>query len=97
MFERLAVGLTALSQRVDRITVQEFVDCSAVSERRMLVDLMGMGKPPDEITTDSPMFRARSWQPRVGHPSSRRARSTDRHRCANPAVTQVIRPPPPGP
>jgi 2,4-diaminopentanoate dehydrogenase len=62
MFERLAVGLTALSQRVDRITVQEFVDCSAVSERRMLVDLMGMGKPPDEITTDSAMFRAVSLQ-----------------------------------
>ncbi|HWT47137.1 MAG TPA: dihydrodipicolinate synthase [Mycobacterium sp.] len=62
MFERLAVGLTALSQRVDRITVQEFVDCSAVSERRMLVDLMGMGKPPEEITTDSPMFKAVSSQ-----------------------------------
>jgi 2,4-diaminopentanoate dehydrogenase len=62
MFERLAVALTALSQRVDRITVQEFVDCSAVSERRMLVDLMGMGKPPNEITTESAMFRAVSLQ-----------------------------------
>jgi hypothetical protein len=62
MFERLAVGLTALSQRVDRITVQEFVDCSAISERRMLVDLMGMGKRPEEITTDSPMFKAVSSQ-----------------------------------
>jgi 2,4-diaminopentanoate dehydrogenase len=62
MFERLAVGLTALSRRVDRITVQEFVDCSAISERRMLVDLMGMGKPPNEITTDAPMFRAVSVQ-----------------------------------
>jgi hypothetical protein len=62
MFERLAVGLTALSKRVDRITVQEFVDCSAVSERRMLVDLMGMGKPPAEITTESAMFKAVSLQ-----------------------------------
>lgn len=62
MFERLAVGLTALSQRVDRITVQEFVDCSAISERRMLVDLMGMGKKPEEITTDSAMFQAVSLQ-----------------------------------
>ncbi|OBK43197.1 hypothetical protein A5655_17675 [Mycobacterium sp. 1081908.1] len=62
MLERLAVGLTALSQRVDRITVQEFVDCSGISERRMLVDLMGMGKPPEEITTESPMFRAVSLQ-----------------------------------
>jgi hypothetical protein len=62
MFERLAVGITALSQRVDRITVQEFVDCSGISERRMLVDLMGMGKRPEEITTESPMFRAVSSQ-----------------------------------
>jgi hypothetical protein len=62
MFERLAVGLTALSQRVDRITVQEIVDCRGVSAREMLVDLMGMGKAPAEITTESPMFRAVSIQ-----------------------------------
>lgn len=62
MFERLATGLTALSRHVERITVQEFVDCSAVSERGMLVDLMGMGKHPDEISPDSPMFRAVSLQ-----------------------------------
>jgi hypothetical protein len=62
IFERLATSLTTLSQRVDRITVQEFVDCSKVSQRRMLVDLMGMGKHPDEITVDSPMFRAVSMQ-----------------------------------
>jgi hypothetical protein len=62
MFERLATSLTALSQRVDKITVQEFVDCSGVSRREMLVDLMGMGKRPDEISMDSPMFRAVSVQ-----------------------------------
>lgn len=62
MFERLAVGLTGLAQRVDRITVQEFVDCSAISERRMLVDLMGMGKKPQESTTEAPMFKAVSLQ-----------------------------------
>ena len=62
MFERLATAVTALSQRVDKITVQEFVDCSGVSRREMLVDLMGMGKHPDEITMDSPMFRAVSVQ-----------------------------------
>jgi 2,4-diaminopentanoate dehydrogenase len=62
MFERLATGLTALSQRVDKITVQEFVDCSGVSGRQMLVDLMGMGKRPEEISVDSPMFRAVSLQ-----------------------------------
>jgi hypothetical protein len=62
MFERLATSLTALSQRVDKITVREFVDCRAVSAREMLVDLMGMGKAPDEITIESAMFRAVSVQ-----------------------------------
>ena len=62
MFERLATSLTALSQRVDKITVQEFVDCRAVTAREMLVDLMGMGKRPEEITIDSAMFRAVSVQ-----------------------------------
>jgi 2,4-diaminopentanoate dehydrogenase len=62
MFERLATTITALSQRVDRITVQEFVDCRGVAERQMLVDLMGMGKRPEEITVDSPIFCALSSQ-----------------------------------
>ena len=62
MFERLATGVTALSQRVDRITVQELVDCRGVAAREMLVDLMGMGKQPEEISTDSAMFRAVSIQ-----------------------------------
>jgi len=62
MFERLATSVTALMQRVDKITVQEFVDCSGVSGKEMLVDLMGMGKQPEDITIDSPMFRAVSVQ-----------------------------------
>ncbi|MDG4667909.1 dihydrodipicolinate synthase [Mycobacterium sp. 236(2023)] len=62
VFERLATSVTALSQRVDCITVQEFVDCSGISETGMLIDLMGMGKRPEEITVDSPMFRAVSRQ-----------------------------------
>jgi 2,4-diaminopentanoate dehydrogenase len=62
MLEKLAVGLTALSQRVDTITVQQFVDCSHVPEERMLVDLMGMGKRPEEISIESPAFRSVSTQ-----------------------------------
>ena len=62
MFERLATSLTGLCQRVDRITVQEFVDCSGLTEPKMLMELMGMGKHPDEISTNSPMFRAVSVQ-----------------------------------
>jgi hypothetical protein len=62
MFERLATSITALSQRVDRISVQEVVDCRGVEAKEMLIDLMGMGKRPEEINTDSPMFRAVSIQ-----------------------------------
>jgi hypothetical protein len=62
MFERLATSVTALCQRVDRITVQEFVDCSGLTEPKMLIELMGMGKQPDEISVASPMFRAVSVQ-----------------------------------
>lgn len=62
VFERLATSLTTLCQRVDRITVSEYVDCSGVSERAMLVDLMGMGKPPSEITVDAEMFQVLSLQ-----------------------------------
>ncbi|NUU24732.1 MAG: dihydrodipicolinate synthase [Streptomycetaceae bacterium] len=60
MFERLAVGLTLMSQRVDKITVREFVDCSQMPQVEMLVDLMGMGRQPEEITTTSRVFRSMS-------------------------------------
>lgn len=62
MLEKLAVSLTALCQRLDTITVQQFVDCSHVPEERMLVDLMGMGKPPEEISIESPAFRSVSTE-----------------------------------
>ena len=62
MFERLAVSLTSLSQRVDSIVLRQYVDASHVPERRMLVDLMGMGKLPDEITLESPAFRSVATQ-----------------------------------
>ena len=62
MLEKLAVSLTAVCQRVDTITVQQFVDCSHVPEERMLVDLMGMGKRPEEISIQSPAFRSVSTQ-----------------------------------
>jgi hypothetical protein len=62
MFERLATAITGLSQRVDTITVQESVDCSGLTEPKMLIELMGMGKQPEEISVASPMFRAVSVQ-----------------------------------
>lgn len=62
MFERLTVCLTALSQRIDRIVVQEFVDCSHMTQVDMLTHMMGMGKQPEEITTASPVFQLLSLQ-----------------------------------
>lgn len=62
MFERLAISLTALSQRIDRIVVQEFVDCSHITQAEMLTHVMGMGKQPDEISTASPVFKLLSIQ-----------------------------------
>ncbi|HLM17234.1 MAG TPA: dihydrodipicolinate synthase, partial [Acidimicrobiia bacterium] len=62
MLERLATTLTALSKSIDSITVQEFVDCSRVPNREMLVDLMGMGRDPAELTVENAMFRAVSVQ-----------------------------------
>ena len=62
LVERLAATLTAVSQRVDHIIMRQYVDCYRVPERRMLVDLMGMGKRPEEISDQSPAFRAVSTQ-----------------------------------
>lgn len=62
VFERLAILATTFSQRIDNITLRQYVDCSHVPEERMLVDLMGMGKSPDEISMGSPAFRAVSVQ-----------------------------------
>jgi hypothetical protein len=60
--ERLATTLTGVCQRVDQIIMRQYVDCSHVPEKRMLVDLMGMGKRPDEISDASPAFRSVSTQ-----------------------------------
>jgi hypothetical protein len=62
MFERLAVTLTSLSQRIDRIVVQEFVDCSHMTQVDMLTHMMGMGKRSEEITSASPVFQLLSNQ-----------------------------------
>jgi hypothetical protein len=57
VFERLAVTLTAIAQRVDRLIMRQYVNCSHLPEKRMLTDLMGMGKRPEEINDASPAFR----------------------------------------
>jgi hypothetical protein len=38
--------------------VQQFVDVTGVAGRETMVDLMGMGKQPEDISVESPMFGA---------------------------------------
>ncbi|WIM89739.1 dihydrodipicolinate synthase [Candidatus Mycobacterium wuenschmannii] len=57
MFERLIATLTGLSKTIDRIDLYEATDVSAVDSRPMLVDLMGMGRPPEDVSVDSPIIK----------------------------------------
>jgi len=57
MFERLVATVTGLSKRIDRIDLYEATDVSGVPSRPMLVDLMGMGRRPDEVGLGSPIFK----------------------------------------
>jgi hypothetical protein len=57
MFERLVATVTGLSKKIDRIDLYEATDVSAVDSRPMLVDLMGMGRPPGDVTVDSPILK----------------------------------------
>ena len=57
MFERLVATVTGLSKTIDRIDLYEATDVSAVDSRPMLVDLMGMGRPPEDVSIDSPIVK----------------------------------------
>jgi hypothetical protein len=57
MMERLVATVTGLSRSIDRIDLFEATDVSRVPSRPMLVDLMGMGRRPDEVSIDSPIFK----------------------------------------
>jgi len=57
MFERLVATVTGLSKTIDRIDLYEATDVSAVDSRPMLVDLMGMGRPPEDVSVDSPIVK----------------------------------------
>ena len=57
MFERLVATVTGLSKSIDRIDLYEATDVSAVASRPMLVDLMGMGRPPEDVSIDSPIIK----------------------------------------
>ncbi|GFG50257.1 dihydrodipicolinate synthase [Mycolicibacterium agri] len=56
MLERLVATVTGLSKTIDRIDLYEATDVSAVESRPMLIDLMGMGRPPEEVSVDSPII-----------------------------------------
>jgi hypothetical protein len=57
MMERLVATVTGLSRSIDRIDLYEATDVSRVPSRPMLVDLMGMGRRPEEVSIDSPIFK----------------------------------------
>ncbi|GAB3223535.1 dihydrodipicolinate synthase [Mycolicibacterium hippocampi] len=57
MFERLVTTVTGLSKSIDRIDLYEATDVSAVDSRPMLIDLMGMGRSPADVTVDSPIIK----------------------------------------
>jgi 2,4-diaminopentanoate dehydrogenase len=57
MFERLVATVTGLSKTIDRIDLYEATDVSAVDSRPMLIDLMGMGRPPEDVSIDSPIIK----------------------------------------
>jgi 2,4-diaminopentanoate dehydrogenase len=57
MFERLVATVTGLSKSIDRIDLYEATDVSAVDSRPMLVDLMGMGRPPEDVSADSVIIK----------------------------------------
>ncbi|OBH56735.1 dihydrodipicolinate synthase [Mycobacterium sp. E2479] len=57
MFERLVATVTGLSKTIDRIDLYEATDVSAVDSRPMLVDLMGMGRRPEDVSIDSPIIK----------------------------------------
>jgi hypothetical protein len=56
MLERLVATITGLSKSIDRIDLYEAVDVSGLDSRPMLVDLMGMGRPPEDVAADSPII-----------------------------------------
>lgn len=57
MFERLVDTVTALSKTIDRIDLYEATDVSGVDSKPMLVDLMGMGRPPEDVSVNSPIIK----------------------------------------
>lgn len=57
MFERLVATVTGLCKSIDRIDLYEATDVSAVDSRPMLIDLMGMGRPPADVSADSPIIK----------------------------------------
>lgn len=56
MFERLITTVTGLSKSIDRIDLYEAVDVSGIDSRPMLIDLMGMGRQPRDVGSDSPII-----------------------------------------
>jgi hypothetical protein len=58
MLERLVATLTGVCHRLDRVIFDEYADCASSREPQMIMELMSMGKPPEEVTLERPMVQA---------------------------------------
>jgi len=57
MFERLMPTLTGLVRDIDLITFEEFIDLSGSPNAPMLMEVMGFGRRPDEMSEDRPTYK----------------------------------------
>jgi hypothetical protein len=58
MLERVVATLTGVCHRLDRVILDEYADCASSREPQMIMELMSMGKPPEEVTLERPMVQA---------------------------------------
>lgn len=53
--ERLALALTGASVTLDRLTIDEVLDARAMPDPDFVFTVMGMGSPPERLSTDGPL------------------------------------------
>lgn len=58
MLERLIMTLTGVCHQIDHVILDEYADCTSHPEAGMIMDVMSMGQPPEEVTLDRPMVQA---------------------------------------
>lgn len=57
-FERMAVSATGMCDTFDEVRLYEYVDCASHPSRTLVFDVVGFGKPVDELEEGSPIAAA---------------------------------------